>query len=57
MKTASVAGLILACVGVAASVTAHTELKFEFLDSFKNRPLPGLKKNDTSLITAFVWKL
>ena len=44
-------------VGVAASVTAHTELKFEFLDSFKNRPLPGLKKNDTSLITAFVWKL
>ena len=43
--------------GVAASVTAHTELKFEFLDSFKNRPLPGLKKNDTALITAFVWKL
>ena len=44
-------------VGVAASVTTHTELKFEFLDSFKNRPLPGLKKNDTALITAFVWKL
>jgi putative salt-induced outer membrane protein YdiY len=45
-------------VGLAASVTAHTELKIEFIDSFKNRPpLPGLKKNDTSLITAFVWKL
>ena len=44
--------------GIAASLTAHTQLKFEFLDSFKNRPpLPGLKKNDTSLITAFVWKL
>jgi putative salt-induced outer membrane protein len=44
--------------GIAASATAHTQIKIEFLDSFKNRPpLPGLKKNDTALITAFVWKL
>jgi putative salt-induced outer membrane protein YdiY len=48
--------------GVAVSITAHSELKVEFLDSFKNRPpspafpLPPLKKNDTSLITALVWK-
>lgn len=44
--------------GVAASVTTHTELKIEFLDSYKNRPpVAGLKRNDTSIITAFVWKL
>ena len=45
--------------GIAVSITAHSEVKVEFLDSFKNRPppaLPPLKKNDTSLITALVWK-
>jgi hypothetical protein len=42
--------------GVNVSITAHSEVKLELLDSFKNRPLPPLKKNDTSLITALVWK-
>jgi len=45
--------------GIAVSITAHSEVKVEFLDSFKNRPPPAqptLKKNDTSLITALVWK-
>ena len=43
--------------GIAVSITAHSEVKVEFLDSFKNRPpQPTLKKNDTSLITALVWK-
>ncbi len=44
-------------VGVAASLTSHSEVKVELLDSFKNRPSqPTLKKNDTALITALVWK-
>jgi len=43
--------------GITVSITAHSEVKVEFLDSFKNRPpLPTLKKNDTSVITALVWK-
>jgi putative salt-induced outer membrane protein YdiY len=42
--------------GLAASITAHSEVKIELLDSFKNRPPVPLKKNDTSLITALVWK-
>jgi putative salt-induced outer membrane protein YdiY len=43
--------------GLAVSVTMHSEVKIELLDSIKNRPPPGvLKKNDTSLITALVWK-
>jgi putative salt-induced outer membrane protein len=48
--------------GLAVSITAHSQVKIEFLDSFKNRPppttppLPALKKNDTSVITALVWK-
>jgi putative salt-induced outer membrane protein YdiY len=45
--------------GIAVSITTHSQVKVEFLDSFKNRPppaQPSLKKNDTSLITAFVWK-
>jgi putative salt-induced outer membrane protein YdiY len=43
--------------GLAVSITRNSQVKIEFLDSFKNRPpLPGLKKNDTSLITALVWK-
>jgi putative salt-induced outer membrane protein len=42
---------------LAVSVTTHSEVKVELLDSFKNRPpQPGLKKNDTSVITALVWK-
>jgi putative salt-induced outer membrane protein len=43
--------------GLAVSITTHSQVKIELLDSFKNRPpRPGLKKNDTSLITALVWK-
>jgi putative salt-induced outer membrane protein len=42
--------------GLAVSITTHSQVKIEVLDSFKNRPLPGLKKNDTALITALVWK-
>jgi len=42
---------------LAVSITSRAQVKMEILDSFKNRPpQPGLKKNDTALITAFVWK-
>jgi len=42
---------------VAVSVSRHGEIKIEVLDTMKNHPQPGFKKNDTSMITAFVWKL
>jgi putative salt-induced outer membrane protein len=43
--------------GIAASLTQRTQLKLEFLDTFKNRPaLATLKKNDTALITSLVLK-
>ena len=48
--------------GLAVSITTHSQVKIELLDSFKNRPvfqtppLPALKKNDIALITALVWK-
>ena len=44
-------------IGIAASITANSELKFEVLDSFKNRPpTVGLQKNDVAVVTTFVLK-
>ena len=44
-------------VGIAASVTQKTQLKFEINDLYKNRPATALlKKNDVAVITAFVVK-
>jgi putative salt-induced outer membrane protein len=43
--------------GVAASMTARTQLKVELLNSNKTRPpSPGVKRNDVALITALVYK-
>jgi putative salt-induced outer membrane protein YdiY len=43
--------------GVAASLTARTQLKVEFLDSFASRPPSAeVKQNDVALLTAFVYK-
>lgn len=43
--------------GVAASITARTQLKFEFLDSYASRPpSAAVKQNDVALLTAFVYK-
>ena len=43
--------------GIAASVTQRTQLKVEFLDTYKNRLTAGtLKKNDTTVITSLVMK-
>lgn len=44
-------------VGIAASMTAGTQLKIEFLDTYKARPpLPGIKKNDIATLVSFVYK-
>ncbi len=43
--------------GLAASVTARTQLKLEFQDIYKTRPTGvGVQKNDIAFITAFVYK-
>jgi hypothetical protein len=44
-------------VGLAASITSATQMKFEFLDTFKAEPpLPGVQKNDIALLVSFVYK-
>lgn len=42
--------------GIAASITAATQLKFEVLDTYKAQPLPGIEKNDIATIISFVYK-
>ena len=42
--------------GIAASITAATQLKFEVLDTYKAQPLPGIEKNDIATIVSFVYK-
>ena len=44
-------------VGLAASITAATQLKVEFLDTYKARPpVASVKKNDIALLVSFVYK-
>ena len=43
--------------GIAASVTARTQLKVELLNTNKTRPpSPTVKKNDVALLTTFLYK-
>lgn len=43
--------------GLAASVTAGTQIKVEFLDTFKAKPpLPGVQRNDIAMLVSFVYK-
>ena len=43
--------------GVAAALTARTQLKVEFLDTYASRPpSASVKQNDIALLTAFVYK-
>lgn len=43
--------------GLAASVTEHSELKVELIDTFKNEPPdPSLRKNDLSMLVSIVHK-
>jgi len=43
-------------VGVAATISARTQLKVEVLDVYKNKPLPGIQKNDVAVLMAIVYK-
>ena len=44
-------------IGLAASITAGTQMKVEFLDTYKARPpLASVKKNDIALLVSFVYK-
>jgi putative salt-induced outer membrane protein len=44
-------------VGIAASITAGTQMKVEFLDTYKAKPpLPDVKKNDIAVLVSFVYK-
>ena len=44
-------------VGLAAAENSKVQLKFEFLDTYKNKPPSVLiKKNDTALVTSIVYK-
>ena len=44
-------------VGLAASITAGTQLKFEFLDTYKSKPaVAGVQKNDIAILMSFVYK-
>jgi putative salt-induced outer membrane protein YdiY len=45
-------------VGVAASMTARTQLKVEVLDTYKNLPpLPSVHKNDVAVVVAVGYKM
>ena len=44
-------------IGMAASVTAATQLKVEFLDTYKAQPpFPTVKENDIAVLVSFVYK-
>ena len=48
---------LLIGVGLAASITAGTQMKIEFLDTYKSRPpLPGIQRNDIATLVSFVYK-
>jgi putative salt-induced outer membrane protein YdiY len=42
--------------GIAASITAATQLKLEVLDTYKARPPVGVEKNDIATLVSFVYK-
>lgn len=45
-------------VGIAVAMSTRTQLKFEILDVFKNKPpLASLKKNDVATLLAVVYKI
>ena len=42
--------------GMAATVTTATQIKVEFLDSYKTKPPVDVQKNDIALLVSFVYK-
>ena len=44
-------------IGLAASITTATQMKVEFLDTYKARPpLASVRKNDIAVLVSFVYK-
>ena len=44
-------------IGLAASITGGTQLKIEFLDTYKAKPpLETVQKNDIATLVSFVYK-
>jgi putative salt-induced outer membrane protein YdiY len=49
--------LLTAGIGIAASMSTRTQLKFEVLDTYKNLPpLPTIQKNDVAVLMSIVIK-
>jgi putative salt-induced outer membrane protein YdiY len=45
-------------IGIAVSMSTHTQLKLEALDTFKNKPPdPTIERNDLALLFSFVYKM
>jgi putative salt-induced outer membrane protein YdiY len=50
-------GLYIFGVGLAANVSDRTQLKAEFLETFKNKPpTADVKKGDVAVLLSFVYK-
>jgi putative salt-induced outer membrane protein YdiY len=50
-------GLYAFSVGLAAGITNRTQLKFEVIDTFKNKPpTADIKKNDVSTLVSVIYK-
>jgi hypothetical protein len=50
-------GLYIFGVGLAANITTQTQIKFELLDTLKNRPPTAeVQKNDIAILLSFVYK-
>jgi putative salt-induced outer membrane protein YdiY len=50
-------GLYIVGLGMAASVTTQTQIKVEFLNTFKNQPPSAdVQKNDIAFLLSFVYK-
>jgi putative salt-induced outer membrane protein len=49
--------LYAAAIGIATSITGGTQLKVEFLDTYKAKPpTADIKKNDIAILVSFVYK-
>lgn len=43
--------------GIAVAVSTRTQIKLEWLDTYKNQPpVPGVEKNDQSVLVALIYK-
>ena len=45
-------------ISLAVAMSTHTQIKFEALDTYKNKPpLPTIQKNDVAILMAIVYKM